>query len=113
MITIKIDNLQPTPLNKLLGNWRAAMGLKKKDRNIIAWHCLNLPKASQKRRVTLTIILGKGQRGCDPDAYFKSMLDALVHAGMLVDDSYKWIELAPVKFIRGDKGCIIELEDCN
>jgi hypothetical protein len=45
-------------------------------------------------------LLGPRQRGADPDAYWKSLLDALVHAGLLVDDSPKWCELGPVRFER-------------
>ena len=109
-IKIQIPNWHPTPLNKLLGDWRVSSKRKKADRNLIACYTHHLPKAGQKRRVTLTIILGKGQRGCDPDAYWKSLLDALVHAGQLNDDSPKWCELAPVQFERGQMGAIIEME---
>jgi hypothetical protein len=110
-ITIHIPNFHPTRLNKLLGHWRVAARLKKNDRSIIQTYCRGLPAATTKRRVTLTIVLGKRQRGGDPDSYFKSALDGLVHAKQLVDDSKEWCELAPVKYLRGDMATIIELED--
>lgn len=110
--TITIPNWHPTPLNKLIGgHWGSASKRKKADRNIITCYTHHLPKAHGKRRVTLTITLGKGQRGCDPDAYWKSLLDALVHAGQLVDDSPKWVELAPVIFNRSQVASTIQLED--
>jgi hypothetical protein len=46
----------------------------------------------------------KGQRAPDPDAFFKSLWDALVHAGMLVDDNRQHVELAPVTFSRAEVG---------
>lgn len=71
-----------------------------------------VPKATLKRRVTVHIhIKGRG-RTPDPDAYFKSLLDALVFNEMLVDDGSKWVELAPVLFFRGnEKKTVIILED--
>ena len=72
-----------------------------------------VPKAAGRRRVSLHIILDKGQRGADPDAYQKSSLDALVHAGMLVNDNRHYVEIAPVTFSRDSTGwgTIIRLED--
>ncbi len=109
--TSHILDWQPAPLNKLLGHWSKSAKLKKLDRGVIAYYFADTPKAQGKRRITLEIILGKGQRGCDPDAYWKSLCDALVHAGMLKDDSAKWVELAPVVFSRGTMGSKITLED--
>lgn len=109
--TIHILDWHPTPLNKLLGHWARSSKLKKLDRGVIAYYFADIPKAAGKRRVSLEIVLGKGQRACDPDAYWKSLLDALVHAGQLVNDSPKWVELAPVKFSRSIAGATITLED--
>ncbi len=46
-------------------------------------------------------------------AFFKSLCDALVHAGALVDDNRQHVELAPVTFSRDPKvwGSVIRLED--
>lgn len=111
MITITIPNWRPSPLNTLLGHWAKAHKHKKTDRNIVATYTNHLPKAETKRRVHLTIILGPSQRATDPDSPLKSLGDALVHAKMLKDDSYKWVEWAPVKFVKGDMATIIQLED--
>jgi hypothetical protein len=59
-----------------------------------------VPKATGRRRVSLQIVLKKGQRAGDPDSYFKSLCAALVHVGMLVDDNPQGVELAPVAFSR-------------
>jgi Holliday junction resolvase RusA-like endonuclease len=111
--TLDIPRWHPAPLNKLLGHWRTAHRLKKIDRSVIAAYACRIPKAQGKRRVSLHIILDKGQRAPDPDAFFKSLCDALVHAGMLVDDNRQHVELAPVTFSRDPKswGTVIRLED--
>lgn len=109
-IRITIPAWNPTPLNKLMqGHWRA-YGMKKRDRRIIAEASIGLPKAKEKRRVTLIIGLAKGQRKCDPDAYWKTTLDALVNCEMLAGDSDNWVELNPVKYERGTFQTTIVLE---
>jgi Holliday junction resolvase RusA-like endonuclease len=111
---IPIPDWIPATCNQLLQSRWGGARRKKADREQViasAWmHAV--PKAAGKRRVTLTVILGPRQRGADVDAYYKSLCDALVHAKMLVDDSPKWCELAPVRYERGPgKGSVIELED--
>lgn len=116
MIRLQIDRWHPATVNQLLKNrWEGAR-LKKRDKKIIAETCMVLkpPKATGKRRVHLTIVLKSRQRGADVDAQFKSLLDALKHAGLLVDDNSKYAELAPVEYLRGDSfkwGTLILLED--
>lgn len=51
--------------------------------------------------MTLHLILPPRGRKCDPDAFWKSTLDGLVHAGLLVDDRHSCVELAPVEYSRG------------
>ena len=109
--TIIIPNWHPTRLNLLLGNKFAAARFKRSDREIVAHYCKGTPKALGKRLVGRTIVLGKGQHGADVDAYDKSLLDALVHAGMLKDDSRKWVEISPVQYDRGAMQTILTLED--
>lgn len=112
MITVNIPNWHPTPLNKLINaHWTVASKRKKADSRLIATYMHHLPPATKKRRVTLTIVLGKNQRACDPDSYQKSIGDALVHSGQLKNDSHLWVEWAPVRFERGDMATIIQLED--
>jgi hypothetical protein len=109
-----ISNWTPTPLNKLMRSVRARIRLKKADRDLVAVYArqADVPRARGKRRVTLLVTLGPGQRGADVDSYWKSLLDALVYAQLLVDDSQYGVELAPVEFARGPAlSTTIVLED--
>jgi Holliday junction resolvase RusA-like endonuclease len=103
---IDIPNWHPTPLNKLLGHWRTSAKRKKQDREMV-WAYSKQAKiplnSSTKRSIELTIVLGPKQRACDPDAYWKSCLDALVHAMAIWDDSHEYCELLPIKFERGTR----------
>jgi hypothetical protein len=88
--------------------------MKKADRNMVGGYCLvgRVPAADGKRRVSLEITLAPGQRACDPDSQLKSLLDSLVAAGVLKNDSHLWCECAPVTFARGPKRSTkITLED--
>ena len=102
-------------MNQLLGgHWSKGHRLKKLDRQMIWAYAQGQPKATGKRRVELTIILKPAQRAADPDAYFKSLADGLVHAGMLTDDNRQGVELTPVTYERGtasDWGTRIRLTD--
>ena len=54
--------------------------------------------------MSLFVTLGKGQRVCDADAFWKSALDALVHAGLLIDDNPRYCQLGEVVQKRGGEG---------
>ncbi len=100
---IHIPNWHPHRLNQLLKvHWSDAGRMKAGDMQMIAsyGHKAGVTKATGKRRVEMTITLGKGQRGGDNDAYFKSTLDALVRLGYLKDDNRQWLDLEPVKYER-------------
>lgn len=116
-VEIEIPGWHPVTNNKLLGTHPKARGkLKAADSWTVA-ACLmaaRVPKAEAKRRVELTIILRPGQRGADVDAYWKSLLDALVNAGALVDDNRHWCEYRTPAYERGtarEWGTRIVLED--
>ena len=116
MHTLTITNWHPAKLNDLLGHWAKRHKLKSFDRGIVALSVRNagIVKATGPRRVSLHIILGKGQRAADPDAYWKSTLDALVQCGALQSDSRQWVELGPVTFDRAEKpATVVTLEDCG
>lgn len=114
-----IRGWHPTPLNKLIGCHRMAADRRKKaDAKMIAGYAAlgrlrgELTPAKGKRRVRLEIVLGKGQRMCDPDAYSKSLLDALVHAELLKDDRDRYCRMEPVTFARAKEwGTLIQLEE--
>lgn len=103
---VRIENWHPTKLNQLMNSHWAKRGrLRKHDDNIVAMSVLgaDVPKAEQRRRVSLEIYLAERQRGGDVDAYWKSTLDALVNCGALVDDNPEWVELGEVKFYRAQR----------
>lgn len=111
---IKIPNYHPTRLNALLAmNYHAANNRKKGDTQMIAAYAMQakIPKAKGKRKVEITIEITKG-REPDPDAYFKVVHDALKQTGYIIDDSSKYIDFVPTKFIRAKhKAIVIRLTD--
>lgn len=122
--TVEIPDWHPIRTNELIGtHWKSVYKRKKEQHFLVAvefWKASVPPADSimdyglskKKRRVTLTIILGPGQRGGDPDAYWKVLLDSLVKCHVLVDDRKEWVELEPVQYERGKKpATIITLED--
>lgn len=115
MHTFEIPGWHPARVNELYDRhfWNKAK-LKKRDRETVALakHACRIPEAVGKRRVHVTIVLGPRMRGGDVDAYWKSLLDALVHCGLLIDDRAAYVELTPVKFDRGqEKSTVVGLED--
>jgi hypothetical protein len=104
----------PAKLNELLGHRMKAHRLKKRDREWVALEAKNqeVPRATGPRRVSLEIILGHRQRAGDPDCYWKSLLDALVTARMLLNDNRQYCTLGTVTFSRAKvKQTTITLED--
>jgi hypothetical protein len=104
--TLEIPRWHPATVNQLLRSVRGRIRLKQLDREIV-WSYGNLqqiPPAKGKRRVTLTIVLAPHQRAHDPDSYLKSLGDACVHAHLLRNDSYLYVEWAPVIFERSPGG---------
>ena len=113
--TLTIERWHPATVNELLRSVRTRIRRKKLDREVImayTWQ-QKIPKAQGKRRLSLHIVMGKGQRGADPDAYFKSLNDACVCSGLLVDDSRRYVELTPVTFSRDWQhwGTVLTVED--
>ena len=111
--TISIPNWHPVRLNMLMAvHHMKAYRLKEADKEVVAWYMSTVPPATTKRRLTLTIVLPPGRRGGDPSAYWKSLEDSLVSCKRLVNDSKEWVELAPVRYERGQApASIITLED--
>jgi len=114
---LTLRDWHPARLNQLTnGHWGARQRLKQRDQRAVFMNARlqGVPLAKGRRRVSLVITLKKGQRAADPDAYWKSSLDALVQAGLLKDDSPKWLELGTVEYRRTKDsrfGATIILED--
>jgi hypothetical protein len=112
---LEVPRWHPCSVNALLRSVKRRIRLKQQDREMV-WsygRLQQIPLAKGKRRVQLTIILAPHQRAHDPDAYTKSLGDALVQAHLLVNDSYLWVEWMPTRFERstGGWGTRIMLED--
>jgi hypothetical protein len=112
---ITIPHWHPYRLNQTRGrHWSVEHRLKERDRALIALYAqtAGVAVATGPRRVHLALTLGKGQRGGDPDAYWKGLLDSLVRLYLLIDDSPKYVVLYPVEFARGKEAeTTIELYD--
>lgn len=111
---LRIEKWQPARLNQLLAGWQTAHRLKRVDRAMIGHYCRQnrIPLAQGPREVSLLITLGPKQRAGDPDSYWKSLNDALVSAGMLVDDNRQYVRLGEVNFDRGpERATVIKLTD--
>lgn len=109
-----INGFTPTRDNQLIYvHWATARRLKRHDADVIARAAvaLAIPRATGRRRVTL-MVRSRFRRLPDDTAYLKSFLDALVKAGLLVDDSREWMELTfPPTYLKGPKQTTITLED--
>ena len=112
--TLVIPNWIPVRLNELMKNrWRCAE-LKRQDTAFVILYSRiqGIPRATGKRRVTLEITFGKHAKAGDPDAYNKSLLDALVNAGLLVNDTYNSVEVMPARYFHAkETSTTIILED--
>ena len=112
---LRIERWSPALLNDLRGHWAKAHRLKTIDRNMVMGYCkLNrIPLANGPRIVRLTITLCPAQHVApDPDAFWKSTLDALVHADMLIDDCGQYCQCDGVRFEKGpERATLIELEE--
>jgi hypothetical protein len=111
-----IPRWQPARINQFAGHhWSKMHRLKRVDKNLlcgyVAW--ARIPVATGPREVSLTITLSPSQRRePDPDGVWKALLDGLVHAKMLIDDSRKWCKQGDVTFERGEqKATTITLRD--
>jgi hypothetical protein len=103
--TLRIDGWHPALLNTLMKHWTAAHRAKKADREVIceALRSSFVVQAEEQRRVSLLIVWPKGKRRADPDAFWKSVNDALVAGGALKNDSPVWCELGTVEQCRGER----------
>jgi Holliday junction resolvase RusA-like endonuclease len=110
---LAIDGWLPERINVLLRrHWAKRNRILKADAVQLKIEAdnQNIPMATGKRRVTLTLF--HNRMASDPDARLKGLLDALVKCGLLIDDSLTWLELGPVRSVmRAVKGIEIVLED--
>lgn len=115
---VEIPNWHAANLNTLMKcHWTKRRKLKQKDVDIVALYCkmYGVPQADRVvRRLRMTYIIARGSRAKwpDEDNVWKSAKDALKRAGMIHDDSPRWLVTEPLNYMVADQmGTIIELED--
>lgn len=112
---ILIPDWRPTTINTLLGmHWNKRRKAKRADEAMIYYHVrgTDIPAATTKRRVSMVMAYFGRQKERDGDACWKTVLDGLVKADMLIDDNPRWCEQGTVGQMRTDKEyTIIILED--
>jgi hypothetical protein len=115
--SVQVVDWRPATLNELMSGRRTCMRLKKRDRLVLCAmfeQAVEVPPATGKRRVSLRIVLPRGQRRFDKDAFWKSLLDGLTHAGALVDDRPDYCEPGTVEYARDERlETTIRLEDVS
>lgn len=113
---IRVDGWLPERANVLLRcHWsrRRKLLIAAGQHMGLARLLAGVPRADDtqaRRRVSVVYHQPRGP-AADPDARWKHLLDALVNAGLLVDDSPKWCELGSVETVRGPRQTVITLED--
>jgi predicted amidohydrolase len=107
----------PTPLNKLLTcHWGKAGRMKAADAALVALAArqAGIRPATGPRRLDMHLILPKGKRVADTDAYWKVAKDALVGCHVLVDDTRRLCRDGQITFSRAETdfwGTLIVLTD--
>lgn len=104
--TLTIPDWYPCSDNRLVGaHWSRVRARKRIDADMVAAYALRdrVPRATGRRRVGLRVEVPPS-RGTPPDPtnLLKSCLDALVKAGLLVDDSGQWCEVLPPVVTAGE-----------
>lgn len=112
---VLVPDWHPATVNQLMRSVRDRVRLKRRDRHAVIDHLVlraNVPRAAGRRVVGLTLCFPPGARRPDPDSSHKSILDALVYCGLLVDDGPVWCGVEPVRYLRGDsRYAVVTLED--
>lgn len=114
--TITIPGWHPPAANDWVGHhWSRKHKLRKEATDFLSTYArlAEAPKAAGARRVRLELAGWEhGGPFPDEDAYDKLLLDALVNAGLLVDDDAKGlVGRVEVRFERGPKTTTLILED--
>jgi Holliday junction resolvase RusA-like endonuclease len=112
---VRVPGWHPAGINRLLRmhpikRWRVL----RSDAEMVATYARlsRVPKAAGPRRVGLTLVLAGNDRRRDNDNTWKSVLDALVKAGLILDDGPEHLETEPVTYLRADeRGTVIRLTE--
>lgn len=114
--TLTIDNWHPRRTNEWAGKHWAVRHRMRKAQSQRLWleaYMQGVPKASGRRRVSLTLHGFARWKFPDADAYDKLLLDSLVEVGLLTDDSCAGLDgRVQVQFVRSPtKKTVLILED--
>lgn len=114
-----LPNYTPRSDNELLSrHWSKRGKIKKADKELFAYYAMEqgISAATTKRRISLRIVVPKGQRRMDTSNVKKVLFDSLKHAKVIRDDGPKWLEEGPVEYVRHDgelREVFIIVEDLN
>lgn len=110
---LTLEGFLPHSVNQLVGgHWGQGAQAKGADMLRIRLECVaqGIERARGRRRLSVVFVQRMG-RLADPDNRLKILLDGLVAAGVLIDDSQEWLQLGTVEVIRGpgkSTRCILE-----
>lgn len=112
---VVVPGWRPPTVNALFrGTFRDRMRLEASCKRVVGKACAEhgVAPALARRRVSLSIGLGPGQREFDRDAPYKALFDALVACGALTCDRCEGVEIGTLDFYRSPKGVTtIVIED--
>lgn len=117
--TFTIDR-DPPSLNARIFNAGTKRWAYKRERDAWAWELRavrllqKIPAARARRRITLTRVYDGRQQERDADNLaggMKAIVDALVHEGMLLDDSPQHAEIHYMQERGGPRGLRVLLEE--
>lgn len=113
MINVTIPNWRPHSINQLLhGHWTKARRMKRQDADMLAAYLMAGPKATGRRRLSVTITNRQRGHQLDADNALKSLLDGLKRCSAIIDDSAEFLELGRVASVHGTtNSTTIILED--
>jgi Holliday junction resolvase RusA-like endonuclease len=101
---VEIINYRPASDNESKKGVKAWHRAKKRDRQVVFdLVCPFVPRATGRRRVALLVEKASRRGMVDGPNLNKSLNDALVQAGLLIDDSPDWAEIAnpAVAIVKG------------
>jgi hypothetical protein len=105
---LTIPRWRPPLTNAWRGrHWSKAHRLRRQAEELLAAYAREqgIPRAAGRRRVAVEVVLGPRMRRADPDALDKLLLDALVNAGLLLDDGERGLAgRVAVHFRWADRG---------
>lgn len=111
---LTLDGWLPPSLNSTMrGTIRERCRIGQDTHDLIALESRrqDVPLATGARQITMHVTYPKGHSRPDPDNIAKSTIDACKSAGLILDDRYETLELAPPVYWIGPKQTEIHFLD--